>query len=125
MCSSTRFKSWRAIGGLLELEGPQVLAFKDAVNVTCCAYVGFNRCRPVGEATATQDETIEDISSKAVAHTQRPKKIWVRCHRNGRLWRLSSLSASDTFPSRNAIRRQLFMLCWLSASLTNGLTTYC
>ena len=46
----------RKVGGLL--------AFEDAVNVTCCAYVGINRSWPVGEETATMGEIAERIDRR-------------------------------------------------------------
>ena len=42
--------NWK-VGGLLAIE--------NAVNVTCCAYVGVNRCWPVGKETGTMGEIAE------------------------------------------------------------------
>src|SRR6516165_2987504 len=46
----------RKVGGLL--------AFENAVHVACCAYVGINRCWPVGEETATMGEIAERIDRR-------------------------------------------------------------
>ena len=41
-----------------------IVAFKNAVNVTRCAYVGFNRCWLLGGEAATLDDIAERVNRR-------------------------------------------------------------
>src|SRR5215475_8185982 len=59
------------LGRCLNWKVGWVLAFEDAVNVTCCAYIGINGRWPVGEKTATLGEIAERIDRRQPVTTRK------------------------------------------------------
>src|SRR5262245_19749671 len=68
------------LGRCLNGKVGRLLAFEDAVNVTCCAYVGINGRRPVGEQAATLGEIAERIDRRQlVSSRQRDDEVSMHC----------------------------------------------